>query len=247
VKPRIAIPLPQSRPDYVKKVLAQYTGAIESAGGEPVPIPLDRPNDEIARFASYCHAVLLPGSPADIDPEKYGEAARHPKTAAADAARDNVDELLLQDAYHMRKPILGICYGMQSLNVWRTGSLVQHIESAVKHDAGPKVARAHQVSVEPDSRLVEIVGAATLEVNSSHHQAVAVAGDGLRVVARCPNDGVIEAVEGTSPEHVVMAVQWHPERMVEDDAAARALFRALIAAAEARFAEPVSDFESLKR
>src|SRR5207244_10703700 len=77
-----------------------------------------------------CDAVLLPGSKADVDPAKY-DAERHPKTAPADPKRDTVDELLLQDAYNMRKPVLGICYGLQSLNVYRTGTLVQHIDTSV--------------------------------------------------------------------------------------------------------------------
>ena len=79
---------------------------------------------EIAQAVKGCDGVLLPGSPADVDPEKYG-AARHPDTAPADPFRDNTDELLLQDAYNMRKPVFGICYGLQSLNVWRTGTLDQ--------------------------------------------------------------------------------------------------------------------------
>jgi putative glutamine amidotransferase len=180
-----------------------------------------------------CDAVLLPGSPADVDPQKYG-AEPHPKTAAADARRDMADELLLQDAFNLRKPILGICYGLQSLNVWRTGTLLQHIDSRVNHTAGREVLRAHAIELEPDSRLAAIVepnGSPTLEVNSSHHQAAAEAGLGLRVVARCPLDGVIEALEGTAPDHFVLAVQWHPERMLDSDNTARKLFRALVEAA----------------
>jgi putative glutamine amidotransferase len=229
----------------VARGLPQYVAAVEQAGGEPLVIPLDRSNDEIARLASLCNAVLLPGSPADVDPQKYGEAERHPKTAPSDPPRDNVDELLLQDAFNIRKPVLAICYGLQSLNVWRTGALVQHLNTGVTHSAGAKVARAHRVEVEAGSRLARIVGGPSLEVNSSHHQAAAAPGDGLRVVARCPEDGTIEALEGTAPEHFVLAVQWHPERMVGDDEPSRALFRALIEAARERFARPhAPDFET---
>ena len=96
-----------------------------------------------------CDGVLLPGSPADVDPEKYG-AERHPKTAAADSLRDNTDELLLQDAYNMRKPVFGICYGLQSLNVWRTGTLDAGIcRTGMKHNAGRKVTQAHRVADRP--------------------------------------------------------------------------------------------------
>ena len=126
-----------------------------------------------------------------------------PQTAPADQLRDAADELLLQDAYNLRKPVFGICYGLQSLNVWRTGTLVQHIESKVNHDAGSKVEVAHNVTVAADSLLArEILNGASgdaVPVNSSHHQSAEVVGDGLRAVARCPEDGVIEAIEGTAP------------------------------------------------
>jgi putative glutamine amidotransferase len=246
VRIRVAIPTPHStNQEHVTRSLPQYKAAIEQAGGEALVIPLDRSNDEIARLSSLCHAVLLPGSPADVDPEKYGEAVRHPKTAPGDPPRDNTDELLLQDAFNIRKPILGICYGLQSLNVWRTGTLIQHLDTPVNHAAGSKVPRAHGVHIEAESRLAGIVQAGLLRVNSSHHQAAVVPGDGLRVVARCPEDGVIEALEGTAPEHFVVAVQWHPERMIADDEPARALFRALVQAARTRFAGArVPDFET---
>jgi len=140
-----------------------------------------------------------------------------------------MDDLLLQDAYNLHKPVLGICYGLQSLNVYRAGSLVQHIESAINHSAGRAVPKAHSVTIEPESRLAEIVGASqTVAVNSSHHQSAAAAGDGLRVVARSAEDGIIEALEGTAPAHFVLAVQWHPERSVNDGPelaeSARAIF-----------------------
>ncbi len=236
MRPRIAIPLPHSaKPEYNERSLPQYEDAVREAGGEPVRIPLDRAPDEVAKLISECDAVLLPGSPADVDPQKY-DAPRDPHTAPADAARDTVDELLLQDAYNMRKPIFGICYGLQALNVWRTGTLVQHIESGVNHEAGRTVPVAHNIAVETGSRLAQIlsgagVGSASVPINSSHHQSAEVVGDGLRAVARSAEDNVVEAVEGTTPQHFVLAVQWHPERSTKEDAGSRALFRALVDAA----------------
>lgn len=232
MRPRIAIPEPHTRRDYTAKALPQYTHAIELAGGEPLVIPLEAPNEEIARLTTLASAFVLPGSPADVDPEKYG-ATRHPKTAAADPRRDNADELLLQDAFNVRKPILAICYGLQSLNVWRTGTLRQHLDTTVKHAARESGGRAHLVRIEPQSRLLADVlgGNPELYVNSSHHQAVETPGDGLRIAARCPNDGIVEALEGTMGDHFVLGVQWHPERVVDEDAAAQALFRAVVEAA----------------
>src|SRR5271154_1510500 len=140
-----------------------------------------------------CDAILLPGSRADVDPRKYG-AHRHEKTEPADVQRDLADDLLLQDAYKMHKPVLGICYGLQSLNVYRAGSLVQDIESAINHSPERSVTKAHMVTIEPESQLAEIVGATTtVAVNSSHHQSADTVGDGLRVVARSAEDGIVEA------------------------------------------------------
>jgi putative glutamine amidotransferase len=237
--PRIAIPVPHSGDAaYAERALPQYERAVEMAGGEPIRVPLDEPAAEVMKLIERCDGVLLPGSPADVDPAKY-DAARDPKTAAADSLRDAVDELLLADAYRERKPVLAICYGLQILNVYRKGSLVQHIESSVNHEAGKKVPIAHTVQVTQGSRLAEVVGGArvdlgSLPVNSSHHQSAESPGDGLRVVARCREDGVVEALEGTEQDHFVLAVQWHPERSVDDDAPSRAIFSALVKAAQAR-------------
>jgi putative glutamine amidotransferase len=255
--PRIAIPMPHSSDrEYAERAIPQYERAVELAGGEAVRIPLDQSLAEAMKIIERCDGVLLPGSGADVDPSKFN-AARSPHTAAADPGRDAVDELLLQDAYNQRKPVLGICYGLQSLNVYLNGSLIQHIpdflpedlRTRVNHEAGKKVAIAHTVKIEKDSKLGKIVNGKDWEghglsraegntfavpVNSSHHQSAGTIGEGLRIVARCSEDGIIEALEGTSPDHFVLAVQWHPERSVDDDEPSRAIFHALIKAAETR-------------
>jgi putative glutamine amidotransferase len=266
--PRIAIPMPHSTDsEYAERAIPQYENAVVQAGGEPVRISLDETAAGVLRAVEQCDGILLPGSKADIDPARF-HAARSTHTAAADSRRDAVDDLLLQDAYRSRKPVLGICYGLQSLNVYRGGSLVQHIpdflpeetRGRVNHEAGKKAAVAHTVEIDDDSRLAQVVSnghVATSEaeaqmtgkpqiaalkalrhpkslvipVNSSHHQSAEAIGQGLRVVACCPDDGIIEALEGTAPDHFVLAVQWHPERSVEEDAASRAIFGALIDAA----------------
>ncbi|MGA2020824.1 MAG: gamma-glutamyl-gamma-aminobutyrate hydrolase family protein [Candidatus Sulfotelmatobacter sp.] len=262
--PRIAIPMPHSSdPEYAERAIPQYEYAVNLAGGEPVRIPLDLTPAEVTKIVERCDAVLLPGSKADVDPAKFG-AIRSSHTAVADSRRDSVDELLLQDAYNLRKPILGICYGLQSLNVYRTGSLIQHIpdflpedlRTRVNHEAGRKIAVAHEIEIEKGSKLAEIINgngqeghdfsraaanskgeralapeALVIPVNSSHHQSADAIGDGLRTSARCLEDGIIEALEGTAPDHFVLAVQWHPERSVDEDAPSRAIFHALIEAA----------------
>jgi len=229
VKPRIAIPEPtSSNPEYNQRSLPQYVEAIEAEGAEAVVILARATPHEIATLVTSCEGVLLPGSPADVDPQKFG-ADRHPKTAVADPGRDNVDELLLQDAHNLHKPVLGICYGLQSLNVWRTGTLVQHIENtSINHEAGRKIEFAHDVQVASGSRLAHLLGAGRVRVNSSHHQSADLPGDGLRVVARCPEDGIIEALETSSPDHFVLAVQWHPERSYRLDEPSKAIFREFV-------------------
>jgi putative glutamine amidotransferase len=242
MRPRIAIPTPTSDKDeYNRRSLPQYIEAIECEGGEAVVIPAGATPSEIAKLVTTCDGVLLPGSPADVDPQKYG-AEKDPKTAPADPGRDNIDELLLQDAHNLHKPILGICYGLQSLNVWRTGTLVQHINATgINHEAGRQVDFAHQISVEPASKLARILGSAPVPVNSSHHQSAEQAGDGLRVVARSPEDGIIEALEGAAPDHFVLAVQWHPERSYKLDEASKAIFREFVNAVRAWKPREVSE------
>jgi putative glutamine amidotransferase len=278
--PRIAIPLPHSgNSDYCARALPQYEHAVTLAGGNPVRIPLDLV--EAAKLISACDAVLLPGSNADLDPTRFS-APRSPHTEAADPLREAVDDLLLDDAYRARKPILGICYGLQSLNVHRSGSLIQHIPNflpestreKVNHEAGRAVSVAHTVEIQKDSKLAEILreghglssqpalskrsaskvtntaipakralapegNRVVLAVNSSHHQAAEKIGAGLRVIATCPDDGIIEALEGTDPAHFVLAVQWHPERSVDEDEPSRAIFRALVKAAQPRSGERI--------
>ena len=165
--------------------------------------------------------------------ERYGEA-RAPECAEADPARTAADELLLQDAFNLRKPILAICHGTQTLNVWRNGALIQDLKTTVNHRPGRDVVEAHPVQIAQGSRLTGLLpptAPAEIQVNSSHHQAIRTPGDNLRVAAISPGDGVIEAVELDATDHFVVAVQWHPERTYAQSGFSRAIFSAFVEAA----------------
>jgi putative glutamine amidotransferase len=230
----IAIPEPTSNDSaYNQRSLPQYFFALHAAGATPILVPLHERQDRVARLLAGVQGILLPGGPRDVDPQRYGEA-RIPECGEADPARTAADELLLQDAFNQHKPILGVCLGAQTLNVWRNGSLIQDLMTAVNHEPGREVAEAHPVRVTPGSRLAGLVPQTERpepRVNSSHHQAIGVAGDNLLVSAVSPEDGVIEAVELDSLEHFVLAVQWHPERTYTSNAFSRAIFGAFVQAA----------------
>ena len=246
---KIAIPEPSSLDHaYNGRSLPQYIQALQSAGATILLIPLGERPAVVAKLLAGTHGVLLPGSRYDVDPQVYGEE-RIPECAEADPARSAVDELLLQDAFNLHKPVLAICYGIQSLNVWRNGSLVQDLPAAglkaVDHAPGRHIDEAHPLDIATGSRLDKLVppNGLPILVNSSHHQALKVAGDNLRVTATSPADGVIEAVELNSSDHFVVGVQWHPERTYANSDFSRALFAAFIR--EAASWHPVPARESV--
>ncbi len=236
---RIAIPEPTSSDtEYNQRSLPSYIAALHAAGATPVIVPLHERQDRVARLLAGVHGILLPGSGYDVDPQRFGQD-RIPECGPADPGRTAVDELLLQDAFNLHKPILAICHGAQSLNVWRNGSLIQDLETVVKttvnHRPGRAVAEAHPVHIAPESRLAKLLppDAEPPQVNSSHHQAIDKVGDNLRVSAVSAADGVVEAVELDSTEQFVVAVQWHPERTYAVSAFSRAIFAAFVQAAGA--------------
>ncbi len=241
---RIAIPEPTSADAaYNGRALPQYIAALEAAGATAVVIPLLEPQEKVAKLIAGAQGVLLPGRGFDVDPERYGEA-REPECGPADPARTAVDEVLLQDAFNLRKPVLAICHGVQNLNVWRNGTLIQDLKTSVNHRPGREVVEAHAVRIAEDSRLSHIMAGGTgseIQVNSSHHQALRDPGDQLRVTAVCPGDGVIEAVELDSTEHFVMGVQWHPERTFAQSEVSRAIFGELVRNASAWRAPAVGE------
>lgn len=239
-KIRVGIPYRTKKEELSNKrdAYEKYLRAVQSTGAEPVEISLGLTPEELQNLALTLDAVVLTGSPADVEPSLF-HAARHLKTAEPDAARERTDFALLDHAVTEHKPVLAICYGVQSLNVFLGGPLVQDIPSEIhtkiQHEwtghEGPEPH--HDVNLDPGSRLAQMAGGNRARVNSSHHQSVLQPGRNLRVVAHAP-DGVIEAVEWTGDANWIVGVQWHPERMVAADEFAQSLFRELAAAAVAR-------------
>jgi gamma-glutamyl-gamma-aminobutyrate hydrolase PuuD len=185
--------------------------------------------------------LLLTGG-GDLDPVLYA-AQPHPRTVRVQPGRDTAELALLRAAFDAGLPILGICRGLQLLNVFRRGTLVQHLPDTAGHDGhapGPAQYGERAVQVAAGSRAAEIIGRDTLSVPCHHHQAIERLGVGLTATA-WSDDGVIEAVE-LAGHPFVIAVQWHPE-VTEDDS----LFIALAAAAGARRAVPMGGSERRRR
>jgi putative glutamine amidotransferase len=237
-RPRVGIPWRTSEEEAQnnRPRIANYENAVREAGGEPVLIPLNNGGEQ-ARLIPAMDAFVLPGSPNDVDPMKYGDA-NHGKSASADPAREKADSAILDHAFAERKPVLAICYGHQLLNVYLGGTLIQDVRSLLgtatphrKKDLTPEPPNdpVHGVKLEAGSRLAEIAHGTTAETNSSHHQAIAKPGRNLRVTAYS-TDGIIEGVEWTGDANWVTGVQWHPERMF-GDAFSERLFREFVAAA----------------
>ncbi len=217
----------------------RYILTLTQGGALPWMIPLVVEDEPTLRgIYEALDGIFLPGG-ADIDPGSYG-AERHPACDTSDPARDRVELMLSRWALEDRKPTLGVCRGLQLINLAAGGTLYQHVSEehpgAHKHDYFPfggafrRDHLAHSVRItNPGSRLARIFGRERFEVNSMHHQGVRTLGDGL-VSTAVAADGLIEALEGADEDHFLVAVQWHPEALTDSDAGARRLFAEFIAA-----------------
>ncbi|MGC1490496.1 MAG: gamma-glutamyl-gamma-aminobutyrate hydrolase family protein [Candidatus Acidiferrum sp.] len=238
LRPRVGIPWRTSEEEVQnnRPRIANYEEAVRKAGGEPVLIPLrDRAKQEA--LIPALDAFVLPGSPADVEPAKYGEV-NHGKSAPADLPREQADEAILAHAFAEKKPVLAICYGCQLLNVYLGGTLIQDVREELgtttphrKKDVSPEAKDdpVHGANFDATSRLAGIASGKAAQVNSSHHQAIKKPGENLRVTAHSA-DGIIEGVEWSGDSNWVVGVQWHPERMFGDVFSER-LFRDFVAAA----------------
>ena len=196
-----------------------YSEAVEAAGGLPVHISLIPQADYIAGVMANLDGVLLPGSDSDVDPLRYG-AQPHPKLGSVHSVKDETDLLVLEEIERRSLPLFAICFGMQVLNVFRGGTLIQDIPAqlpnAINHQQGaPRDRRSHSVSFDKSSLLMALAASEDALVNSHHHQAIEKVGKDL-VATAWSSDGVIEALEDTRPGRFALAVQWHPEIALAD-------------------------------
>jgi putative glutamine amidotransferase len=230
-RPRVGIPwrTTDEQRQGIREKLDYYFDAVRKAGADPEEISLEQSAGDLESQIRELDAFVLPGSPADVDPARYG-VSRAEKTKTLDANRDKTDATIIGHALRHSKPLLAICYGCQILNVALNGSLIQDIRTekpgALVHgqtDLPPGERKGdvrHPASIASDSRLAQINGATQVEINSSHHQAIDKVGEKLRVTAKAP-DGIIEGLEWTGDANWVVGVQWHPERMGDDSFAKR--------------------------
>jgi putative glutamine amidotransferase len=216
----------------------QYLRAIVAAGACPRRIPLLADKEaQLRSLYERLDGLFLTGG-ADVDPSHYGEE-RHPRCEPADPARDRTELLLFRWARADRKPVLGICRGMQLINVAAGGTLYQDLASqcprAIKHDyfstpgGLPRDLLVHEVRVQAASSLGRILGQEQVWVNSMHHQGIRDLGAGLVATAFAP-DGLIEGIEAADGGFLI-GVQWHPEELTENSPVMRRLFAAFVEAA----------------
>lgn len=208
-----------------------YSEAVEAAGGLPVHIPLIPRPEFISSVMAEFDGLLLPGSDSDVDPLRYGRDP-HPKLGCVHPDKDETDLLALAEVEKRAMPLLAICFGVQSLNVSRGGTLIQDIAShdpnAIKHEQGaPRDRHSHRVRLLEDSIVGQLAGAQSVPVNSHHHQAIETLGREL-VASAWAADGIVEAVEDPRGDRFVVGVQWHPELGWERDSLSLALFKRFI-------------------
>ncbi len=235
MKPIIGIPTKTYQSENYEKAITDHEGEVEI-------LPIHNNKDKVKEFIAKIDGLLLPGG-IDIHPDYYHEK-KHPETNCDDdKVRDQFERSLFKEAMEKDIPVFGICRGIQIMNIAMGGSLYQHIPDHIPEFLPPlfpdfpihKKYRAdtqHDIKITAGSRLSQITGESTAEVNSSHHQAVKVIGDELVVTAQS-KDGIIEAIEYRSDQFVI-GVQYHPERMLQESELrehAKKLFEEFIKAA----------------
>lgn len=237
-KPRIGITMRlelETRRFYLGR---DYSEALEASGAVPVHIALIPKREYIVEAMKGLDGILLPGSNSDVDPAYYGEDP-HPKLGQVIPEKDETDLLVLEEVERQNLPLFAICFGMQSLNISRGGSLYQdigsQIENPIKHEQGIPIGRnSHKIKVAENSLLGSVNGDAQAKVNSSHHQAIKNVGKNLEAIAWA-NDGVIEGIQDTRKDRFVLGVQWHPELSWSFDKFSRGIFDLFVSRCSRQF------------
>jgi len=242
-RPRIAITMRLELESDRFYLSRHYSEAIEAAGGAPMHVSLIPHQDYIATIMDQVDGVLLPGSDSDVDPLRYGREP-HPRIGGVHPIKDETDLLVLAAIEARAMPLFAICFGVQILNVFRGGTLIQDIASqhpnAINHQQGaPRDRHSHRVRLLEDSMLGQLAGSESAPVNSHHHQAIETLGGEL-VATAWASDGLVEAVEDPRSDRFVLGVQWHPELGWERDELSKALFERFVLEAS-RFAGSRSD------
>ena len=217
-----------------------YSEALEACGAVPYHISLIPDREYISEIVKNVDGILLPGSDTDVDPLIFGEEPR-PNLKKIIPVKESTDLLILEIAEKQNKSVLGICFGMQILNVSRGGTLFQDIETdienCVKHEQGKPLARnSHSLEIEKEGLLARLItnseggnGTWDIKVNSHHHQAIKKVGKNLRSTAWA-KDGVIECIEDTRKDRYILGVQWHPELSWKTDILSKNIFESFVSA-----------------
>lgn len=249
-RPIVGIPCRYNWTTFYYELRETYSEAIYAAGGTPLLLPLIPEADYVESLMAHVDAICLSGANNDVDPLRYGQEPK-PKLGPVVPRRDETDAMLLGAAEARQLPVLAICFGIQSLNVYRGGTLTQDIESEVrdplKHMQGDQFwRRSHSINITEDSLIARLANSTHTTVNSHHHQAVDIVGRDLEPIAWAP-DGVVEAVVDTRPDHFVLGVQWHPEVGWQNDLLSQGLFNHFIAVAREKAASRAAEPLAVKR
>ena len=234
MKPLIAI-IGAVDDDRTINLQNMYNKAIEMAGGIPFVIPYTESDEILTHYAEMCDGVLFSGG-CDIEPQKYGEEKKE-KCGNIQLFRDKLELEFFKKAFQAKNPIMGICRGVQLINVALGGTLYQDIPSEIPSEIAhrqtePRTMPSHEVNILSDTPLMELIGKERMSANSFHHQSIKALGEGLEVMALA-DDGIIEAIFYNG-ENYIFGYQWHPERLATSDADNKALFENFIAAARER-------------